>query len=674
MSRPLRLLIVEDSEKDAMLLVHELRRADYEVTFERVDTADAMKSALDNQTWDLVIADYTMPQFRGTEALELLKKSGHDIPFIFVSDTIGEDTAVASMKAGAHDYIIKGNLKRLVPAIERELREAEVRRQRRQAEKGLRESEVHKGAILDAALDCLITIDCHGRIIEFNPAAEKTFDYNRAEAIGKEMSELIIPPSLRERHRRGLAHYLATGEGPLLGKRIEITAIRADGTEFPVEVSIVHIPGSEPPMFTGFIRDITERKRAELEIKSNLERIQALREIDLAITSTLDLRTVLDFLLEKIDLFISFPCATTIRLFNKQSDLLEPVACRNLNEAVWKAEEWKIGRGLANVVFETKIPLKVINVQTDPRTRDQEFFRRYGLVSYLGVPLIAKMEILGVLGLYTKEEHEFTKEEVDFLSTLAGQAAIAILNSQLYEQTKNQALELERANRVKDEFLSVMSHELRTPLNVVMGYTAMIKDGMLGEINPKQEEALAKVISRASDQLAIVNNILYATVMETQQIKAESHAVVLGDFLNQLRSAYEAPLNKELTLNWDCSSPLSVIHTDSAKLKYILQNLIHNAFKFTEKGHVTISARHIPEAKTVEFRVSDTGVGIRKEHLLFIFEKFRQVDSSETRLYGGVGMGLYIVKRFTELLGGTVEVESEPGKGSTFTVTIPCER
>ena len=223
-----------------------------------------------------------------------------------------------------------------------------------------------------------------------------------------------------------------------------------------------------------------------------------------------------------------------------------------------------------------------------------------------------------------------------------------------------------------------MSHELRTPLNVVMGYTGMIKDGVLGDINPQQEDALDKVINRANEQLTMINNVLYATVIETEKVKAETVEVDLGGFLSQLRTAYHGPITKNLSLNWDYPSDLPVIKTDSAKLKQILQNLINNAIKFTEKGQVVVSARLPPSDphasdRWVEFKVADTGVGIPKEHLSIIFEKFHQVDSSETRLYGGVGMGLYIVKNFAELLGGTIQVESETGKGSTFTVTIPLD-
>jgi signal transduction histidine kinase len=362
---------------------------------------------------------------------------------------------------------------------------------------------------------------------------------------------------------------------------------------------------------------------------------------------------------------------------------LEPVACRNLDEAEWKADQWRVGRGIPNIVFDTGAPVRIRNVQKDPRIRDLAFFEKHGLVSYLGVPLTVKGETIGVLSFYTKKEHDFTPEEIEMLSALAGQAAVAIHNSQIYE-------ELAKSNKVKDEFLSVMSHELRTPLNVIMGYTTMIKDGILGGINPEQEQALAKVISHSRDQLTMITSILDATQIEADRVKAESHETSLAEFLDDLRAGYEIPLNNETSLHWDYPMDLPVVKTDGVKLKHVLQNLINNAIKFTVQGKVTVSARVLsgpaifpfadPGATGngagetwVEVKVTDTGIGIAQEDLAFIFDKFHQVDSSETRLYGGVGIGLYIVKKFTELLGGQVEVESAPGKGSTFTVKIPCE-
>lgn len=243
--------------------------------------------------------------------------------------------------------------------------------------------------------------------------------------------------------------------------------------------------------------------------------------------------------------------------------------------------------------------------------------------------------------------------------------------NQAYGQVQKFNEDLLRANKAKDEFLSVMSHELRTPLNVIMGYSQMMKEGILGEVSSEQRRALEKVMTRSQDLLGMISEILQATSIEAGAVKLEMKEVPLREFLDDLRSAYEVPISKDLSFAWNYPPDLGRITTDSAKLKHILQNLINNAIKFTDEGHITVSARLCPETRAAEFRVADTGIGIDERMLPSIFERFRQLDSTETRTHGGVGIGLYIVKEYTELLGGKIKVESEPGRGSTFTVTMP---
>jgi signal transduction histidine kinase/DNA-binding response OmpR family regulator len=539
--KPLRLLIVEDSPDDAELLVRQLTRAGYDVNYERVDTPNFMRELLAKQTWDLVLSDYNMPRFSGTQALALLGEQKLDVPFIFVSGTIREDIAIAAMKAGAHDYVMKGNTKRLIPAIERELAEAVLRRQRRQAKR-------------------------------------------------------------------------------------------------------------------------------QLQLQN--ERIRALHAINTAITSTLDLHTVLATLLEKIDHLLPY-CAATIRLVNQASGLLEPVACRNLYETEWKADRLQSDCSLADAVFESKSPMMILNTQSSERVREPEFYRHNGLVSYLGAPLIVKDNAIGVLGFYTREEHEFREEEAQFLTALAGQAALAIYNSRLHEETKRQAADLAKANKIKSEFLGVMSHELRTPLNIIMGYTGMVQEGVLGELRPQQSDALRKALDHSRYLLAMIDSILRATQIETCEVKSEKTSVTLSNLLDGLKSAYEVGVKTDLKLHWEYPFDLPSIDTDGDMLRRILHNLVDNAIKFTEKGWVKISARLVAEEGAVVFEVVDTGIGIARDNLPLIFEMFRQIDSSKTRAYEGVGLGLYIVKKHTELLGGRVNVKSEIGKGSAFTVSLP---
>jgi two-component system, cell cycle sensor histidine kinase and response regulator CckA len=263
MKRTLRILIIEDSEEDTLFLVRRLDRSGFAPIWRRVDTIELLRAALVEETWDIAFSDHSMPGLGIRDALALVKEQRLDFPLIVLSGAIKEEDAVAMLNAGAKDYILKDNLSRLIPVVERELRSAQVRREREEIEKVQRENQARKNAILDSALDAIVTIDHEGKIFEWNRAAEKTFGFRRADVLGREMAELIIPPALREQYRQGMAHYLATGEGRMLGQRIEMTGLRADATEFPVELTVTSVQVEGQPIFTGFIRDITERKRAE---------------------------------------------------------------------------------------------------------------------------------------------------------------------------------------------------------------------------------------------------------------------------------------------------------------------------------------------------------------------------------------------------------------------------
>lgn len=538
--------------------------------------------------------------------------------------------------------------------------------ERKQVEEALKASQDYARSIIDSSLDMIIAVDKDRKIVEFNKAAQEGFGYRPEEVLGRHINVLYADANA------GLKVHKRTIEKSR--DVLEVLNRRKNGEVFPSHLSAAVLKDGKGEQIgvMGISRDITESKRAEAAAQRNLQRIRTLEEIEKAVASTLDLPTVLEVLLEKAGRLLPYSAAG-VWLASAETGNLESVACRDFDQLEWKVRQWKAGHDIPELVFQTKGPIAIGNLQADEVTDDHEFFRRHGLVSYLGIPLVAKGEILGVLGFYTRTRHLFGSEEIAFLMTVAGQAAIAIQNSQLYDEMKGLAGQLAKSNRVKDEFLSVMSHELRTPLNVVMGYTGMVRDGMFGEINAEQQRALEKVISRAKDQLTMISSILEATRMEVEKVAVETQEFDLGKFLEDLRSSYEVPLDKPITLNWDYPSDLPVVNTDKGKLDHILHNLINNAIKFTDDGSVTISAWYYPLAKSVEFKIADTGIGISKDSREVIFEIFRQVDSSETRAHGGVGIGLYIVKKFTELLKGKIHVQSEPGKGSTFTVKLPVE-
>jgi signal transduction histidine kinase len=228
----------------------------------------------------------------------------------------------------------------------------------------------------------------------------------------------------------------------------------------------------------------------------------------------------------------------------------------------------------------------------------------------------------------------------------------------------------ESADRIKSDFLSIVSHELRTPLVSIIGFNDLLFDGVAGKLSEEQVDALKKIDNNSKRLLELINAILDFSRLGAKSVEVKE--IDVSDLIEEIKSETQS-LTSESGLNfiWKVNPDLPHIHTDPAKLKVVFKNLINNAVKFTEKGSVTVDVNK--SGRGIEISVSDTGIGIAQENLPVIFEPFRQSENPLTRRHGGVGLGLYIVKRLLELLGGSIKVESEVGKGSTFRVWIPAQ-
>jgi signal transduction histidine kinase len=241
-------------------------------------------------------------------------------------------------------------------------------------------------------------------------------------------------------------------------------------------------------------------------------------------------------------------------------------------------------------------------------------------------------------------------------------ASLALANARLLE-------ELERANRLKQDFVGTMSHELRTPLNVILGYNELMREGAFGKLSSEQIDILERMNRSTTQLLDLINSTLDLSRMQSQNVPLSLTRVSVAELFAELETEFFSLHQKaSVTLEWRVEQEL-LLHTDPIKLKIVLKNLVGNALKFTDAGVVSTTASI--QGDGVEFLVRDTGIGIPSEAHVLIFEPFRQVDGSMTRQYGGVGLGLYIVRQLSELLGGTVSLESEIGKGSMFRVWIP---
>jgi len=271
---PLRVLIIEDRPDDAELIAEHLRDAGLRAVWERVDSEADFVAKL-NRGLDLIIADYHLPQFSAPRALELLNKLDLDIPFIVVTGTVGEAAAVAVMRSGARDYVLKDNLSRLKPAVEREVRAAAERKVARAAQV---EHVRRLGSIFDSALDAVVTMDDSGVITDWNPMAQTIFGWPKSEAVGQLVADTIIPQRYREAHRLGLRRFMDTGTGPVLNQRLELEGLHRDGHEFPIELSISATASGNGHVFSAFVRDITERHRAEEALRASEERYRQIVE------------------------------------------------------------------------------------------------------------------------------------------------------------------------------------------------------------------------------------------------------------------------------------------------------------------------------------------------------------------------------------------------------------
>jgi diguanylate cyclase (GGDEF)-like protein/PAS domain S-box-containing protein len=436
---PLRILILEDAPADAELMIHELRKAGWAVQWHRVHTKDSFIAKLGPPP-EVILADYAVPGFGAVQALELLHARGLSVPLIVVTGSLPDEAAVECMKLGAADYLLKDRLARLPQAIVQALEKARERAEQERADRALRQSERLKDAIIKSSLDCLISIDQQETILELNPAGEQTFRYKRADVLGKPMPDLIVPPRLRAAHRRGFAHLLATGECPILGRRVEMAAVRSDGTEFPIELSITAAGSSEAPIFTAHIRDISERRSAENNIR-RLNRVYAvLSGINSLIIRVKDRQLLFNEACRIAMEHGNFGIAT-IGLFDPQTLKVSPVAWAGIDAEVAvnmnssADPETPLGQGTIGRSIRERRPVFSNDMAVEPGvgSKRHDAIKR-GYRSVIALPLMPEGAVVGVFTLFAKESNFFNDEEVKLLADLAGDVSFALENIAKAEQ------------------------------------------------------------------------------------------------------------------------------------------------------------------------------------------------------------------------------------------------
>jgi len=657
----LRILLIENNPDHAALLCKNLVRAGGEgvVVQSQPDLAAAIECLSIGGIGAVVLSVKSSEKSCVANISKVVAKAGAAPVLVLASHA---DQAMISriIQTGAQDCFDKAKL-----SIESLMRAIRIAIDRKQAERrtsaGTNTNDRSIRAIVNASLDCIITVDADGKILQFNPAAVKTFRYKSEEVIGREMGELFMSPSDRDRQLKSFKDFQDRGGGSMLGRRLETKAYRKDGTEFMAEIAMQPVPMEGGLVFAVFLRDITVRKQVEVALKNEIARReksdeQLRRERDL-------LQTLMDHLPDYV-----FAKDAKGRFKTVNATLLKAMDAETLDQVVGKTDFDFFPREMADHfveddhrVMRSNQPL-INREETVPDSDDNE-----------RIMLTTKVPLRDVQGN---------------VEGLVGISRDITRRKQAEQELKQAKEAAEVANRAKSDFMANMSHEIRTPMNAIIGMTELLLET---ELTESQRDYIRMVHESGESLLGIINDILDFSKIEAGKLEFESNAFQLRDCLAKTLKSLGIRAHRkhlELACHFAPDTP-DVLVGDVNRLRQIIVNLVGNAIKFTEKGEVVLDVacegndeqhlksgaeeHHITPSQNgavvLHFSVRDTGIGIPTQIQKRIFQAFEQADVSMTRRFGGTGLGLAITSRLVELMGGKIWVESREGQGSVFHFT-----
>jgi len=492
----------------------------------------------------------------------------------------------------------------------------------------------------------------------------------------------IEDPSLTEHMRRvgrelGFRSALSVPmlrEGEAIGA---ITAHRREPGRFSdAEVELLKTFADQAVIAVENVRLFTELDARTAALTRSVAQLTALGEVGRAVSSTLDLQTVLRTIVARATQLAGAD-AGVIYEYAEQEEVFVPRATERLEAEIVEtliAAPVRKGEGATGRLAEGHEPIQLSDILEAPaESRVRDTLGRAGYRALLAVPLVREGHLLGGLTIFRKTPGEFAPEVIDLLRTFATQSSLAIQNARLFREIEEKSRQLEVASQHKSEFLANMSHELRTPLNAIIGFSEVLTDRMFGELNEKQEEYLKDIYASGTHLLSLINDILDLSKIEAGRMELELTDFDLPTALdNALTLVRERAGRRSLTLHTRVDERLGQIQADERKVRQVVLNLLSNAIKFTpEGGRIEVAA--VTKDGSVEVSVSDTGVGIAPEDQEAVFEEFRQVGTADKKVEG-TGLGLTLCRKFVELHGGKIWVKSQIGVGSTFTFTIPVRR
>lgn len=620
MGNRLKILFAEDLPTDYELAVREIRQSGTAIETTRVDEPASFRKALETFRPDVVISDYTMPRFNGLDALKITREIDPYLPFIVLTGSMNEETAVECMKAGATDYVIKEHLTRLPFAVKEALEKRNIAREKEQALQQLRESEEKYKSLFrnNHAVMMLINPE-DGAIVDVNPAACTFYGWTHKELTSKKISEIntLTAEEVEKEMRDAVAEKR---------NHFQFRHRKASGEIRDVEVFSGPIPIEGKILLYSIVHDITERRELEKALLESEERYR--------------------------EMFVNNPVPMLI--YEVETLQIMEVNDAAVNKYGYTYDEFR-KMTLKNIRPEEDVPELLEAVQNS-----SEDFR------HLRVWRHRKKD--GSLMMVEIASHALPERDgKKYRLVLANDVTARFEAENMLREAKEKA---EASDRLKTAFMNNISHEVRTPLNGIVGFAEILMDNDLPR--EEKEEALRVLHSSSERLISTINNYMDISLivsgnMEVNVTRVDCRELLQDIFMTCRNRAEAKGLQAGLEVPESLTDPL--LETDPNLLKKALGHLTENAVKFTGRGKVTLGLCR--ENDRMVFFVRDTGPGIQMESLENIFAYFSQEDASRTRKFEGSGLGLSIARGIAGLLGGNIAVDTEPGKGSEFRLVLP---
>jgi signal transduction histidine kinase/DNA-binding response OmpR family regulator len=656
-------ILVADDNADMRDYLTRLLAERHDVT--AVADGRAALTEAQRRPFDLILSDVMMPMMDGFELLRSLRnnRATAAIPVILLSARAGEESRVEGLEAGAEDYLIKPfSGRELLARVSAHLELARVHRNAATRERELRAEAEN---ILVSITDGFLALDRDWRLTYANAEAERTYRRPRGEMLGQIYWDLF--PTAR-------------------GTRQEAELRRAAAEQVSIQFESLYEPWgcwlevkaypSKDGGLAVYFRDITERKHG-------LEMERLLAEASATFASSLDYEATLQSVAATV-----VPPLADICVFDviDRDETLRRVAHAHADRGDTETLE-EIGRHVPAAMSGDHPIIRVLNGGrtmvvsdvTDDWLRSAsidaqhlQFLRKLRIVSVMTVPLKAREKVLGAmtLGRIARSGRRFGEGDLRIAEELARRAGVAVDNARLYRSAQDARAEAEAASRMKDQFLATLSHELRTPLNAIVGWSRLLQSGKLERDDVQQ--GLDAIDRNAKIQTQLIEDLLDLSRIISGNLRLDIQQVNLAEVIDAaLATVMPAADARGVRILKMFDSLAGPVMGDPARLQQVVWNLLSNAVKFTPRdGRIQVLLERVNSH--VEIAVIDTGIGIRPEFLPFVFDRFRQANGSTTRRYGGLGLGLSIVKQLVELHGGSVRAKSlGENRGSTFTVSLP---